>query len=528
MRDLRLDTRTAGFLLVLLAAVAFRTVDLGHNQPGFWQDEASTGIDAWTLWKTGRDRAGAIMPIISASFGDYPLALYRYLDAPIVGLFGMTPTHERLPAVIFGLLLLPAVWLLADLAFGRTAAVGALLSAALCPTLILFSRYGSEAILLTFTLTLGWLFVEIGRDPKRRWGLYGAAFSFAASTYTYHAVKVLLPIWMFGFVIYLWPLITELWRHERERVVVPVLIFFFGALPSVLTALTPEGMSRGKVVMAWNQHHGLNLAWVIALNYTSYFDPDMLFRRGGDSAAQSFVGLGVLNAIDLPLIVAGLLSIVLARGERARASGFLLYWFLVGPLPGGLGYEPRNVGRAMGWFPAPELLAGVGFAAIVARVEEGMRQPAARRLAAGVGALLLAVTTIYVGWSALIRYPEETKRDWQWEVSSSMECARKVRKNERVIVSPEFPFPTLFASYFFSDLRIPGEGERPAFAVETRSEVRPGELYVFPRQVQKPKGKLLCDLAYRGDSKSFVYGATPPPAPVRPARTTTATPPAVD
>src|SRR5262245_25566656 len=44
--------------IILVAAAVLRMSGIGTNPPGLWQDEASTGFDAYLLWTTARDRAG--------------------------------------------------------------------------------------------------------------------------------------------------------------------------------------------------------------------------------------------------------------------------------------------------------------------------------------------------------------------------------------------------------------------------------------------------------------------------------------
>jgi len=156
-------------------------------------------------------------------------------------------------------------------------------------------------------------------------------------------VKLLLPIWMAGFILYGWPFFVSLWREERRHVIGPALLFAALVAPSVRAAVTVEGMARGRTVLAWYPHGGRDLAFVILNNYLSYFDGGMLFVRGGPAVAQSIPGLGLWNLIDLPLMIAGLVAMARNQGGHARAYGFIAFWFALGPLPGGVTYETRPV-----------------------------------------------------------------------------------------------------------------------------------------------------------------------------------------
>ena len=205
----------AGLALVIIICAAWiRLANLESNPPGLWQDEASTGVDAYLIWTTGKDRAGTDWPIISKSFGDYPLAGYRYLTAPIVGIGGLSIKNERLTAAIFGFLMVLICAAMMRRATNASAFF-TLLSAAVCPTWIHFSRYGSEAILLPFFLLLGFTLFEMGK--RRPLYFWLGATSLAASAYTYHAVKLVLPLWVLGWLVFQKPLIVKLWRTNKKH-----------------------------------------------------------------------------------------------------------------------------------------------------------------------------------------------------------------------------------------------------------------------------------------------------------------------
>ncbi|MCC7381358.1 MAG: glycosyltransferase family 39 protein [Deltaproteobacteria bacterium] len=466
-----------------------RLADLGTNPPGLWQDEASTGLDAYLIWTTGRDRAGALLPIIARSFGDYPLALYRYLDAPIVGLFGLTIAHERIVAALAGSLMIVTTGWLCFNTLGRRAAYGAILSSAFAPTWIHFSRYGSEAILLPCTLVTGLALIEHARIHRRHWMLWAGALVLAASAYTYHAVKVILPPFMAALLWYQAPLLRELWRERRRHVLGPALLFAASVLPSVIVALTPEGMARGRTVAAWVHSRGLGMVRTMLNNYLGYFDPGLLFVRGGPAVAQSVPGLGLWCFLDLPLLIVAVVAIA-RRHEPRRFLAFAVFWFLLGPLPGGITFETHNVGRAIGWLPVPQILAGFGLAVVW---EWASRQ---RRRAIAVGTLVSALW-LWTGAATtrlvLTRYPAYSARDWQAEISRALLCAKEQRGARQIVVSPQFQAAEVFARFHYSDLPPLPDG-RPAWVFGRRSTVPPGELLVTPAEDHRPSGRVLCEI----------------------------------
>lgn len=516
-------------IAIVAAGAAIRLPDLETNPPGLWQDEASTGVDAHLLWTTGRDRAGVRLPIIARSLGDYPLTLYRYLDAPIVGWFGLSAKTERIVAAVTGALLVPLAGLLAARVFGPVAAIGTMASSAFAPTWIQFSRYGSEAILLPFFLTLGtWLF-EVGRNPRKRWALWAGAIAIALSAYTYHAVKIFLPVWMIGFLLRHRRTIVRLWRTSKPHLFGPAVIFTLLVLPSVYAATTPEGQARG-AVMAWRHFQGFELVRVMLAHFLSYFDARMLFVIGGPHTAQSIPGAGLWSLIDLPLILIGLAACV--RNPFSRPfRAFLFFWFLIGPLPGGLSHEAQNVGRVIGWLPAPQILSGLGFAVLVRRALAAALSPRVgtgrARMAVVRPLAIFFVVLIGVAWAktgmqiarlTLVEY-RKTSGSWQYEVSAAMRCALQHRhKNEHIVVSPRLHHASeVFAMFHFASLPALPDGRKP-WSFGERTQVPDGELYIAPAGGAAPSARRLCSIRYPegGRTLAYVYGSVGPGAPSDP------------
>ncbi|MCB9648107.1 MAG: hypothetical protein H6730_16065 [Deltaproteobacteria bacterium] len=137
----------------------------------------------------------------------------------------------------------------------------------------------------------------------------------------------------------------------------------------------------------------------------------------------------------------------------------------------------------------------------------------------GVATLLAMVggwsaTAYAVWWCTLVRYPMITERDWQFEIARSMQCALDQRKDETLIISPQFQVASVFAEFVFAQPDR-AAGQR-IWRLGTRTVVSPGELYVFPRRGEPPKGKEVCTIKNQvtGQIVSQVYAA-PDPEPER-------------
>ena len=85
--------------LVLFIGVASRLVYLEYPF-GINLDEAIAGYDAWCLANYGVDQHLYSYPVYLKSWGSGQSALYAYLSAPLIKLFGLSLPMHRLPMAI--------------------------------------------------------------------------------------------------------------------------------------------------------------------------------------------------------------------------------------------------------------------------------------------------------------------------------------------------------------------------------------------------------------------------------------------
>lgn len=92
------------FLLILLFSFLLYYWKLSNNPAGFFADEASVGIDAMSILKSGTDRHGEFLPLFFQGFSFDNVSPYQvYLTVPFIGLFGLNEMAVRLTPV-FGAL----------------------------------------------------------------------------------------------------------------------------------------------------------------------------------------------------------------------------------------------------------------------------------------------------------------------------------------------------------------------------------------------------------------------------------------
>jgi len=174
------------FLLIAAVAIALRVYAIERLPPGLFGDEAVEGLDALDVL------AGNFQIWFHAHLGREPL--YVYLVALAYSLFGVTPLATRLPAIIAGVLTIPATYLFvrewASELFDRARAHRlALLTTALIAISfwhIQMTRNAHRDTLLPLVEAVGYLF--LWRALRTRdWKMYviaGAVLGLAIYTYS--------------------------------------------------------------------------------------------------------------------------------------------------------------------------------------------------------------------------------------------------------------------------------------------------------------------------------------------------------
>src|SRR4026207_1620627 len=101
-RPFKLSFTHTLLIVALLAGGVLRFAKLKEIPPGFNQDEAVNGYDAYSLFITGRDHHGHPFHFAGLeSFGDWASPLLTFLTVPAVGLFGLRVDVVRsVPAVV--------------------------------------------------------------------------------------------------------------------------------------------------------------------------------------------------------------------------------------------------------------------------------------------------------------------------------------------------------------------------------------------------------------------------------------------
>jgi hypothetical protein len=225
MKDFKITHQQALIAAILALGVCARVWEFGELPPGLNQDEASTGVDAFSLYRFGIDRNGVTFPVHFISWGSGQNALYAYVLIPFIALGGLTPFIVRLPMLLAGIATLPLVYCVAKRTWNEQFALISLLLLAISPWHIILSRWGLESNFLPFVFLLGY-FCILKSATDNGWFIGGAAL-LGFCLYAYGTAYVAVPFFLACTI----PILLWSKRVSIRTLVVALVVFAIVALP---------------------------------------------------------------------------------------------------------------------------------------------------------------------------------------------------------------------------------------------------------------------------------------------------------
>ncbi|MGD8586866.1 MAG: glycosyltransferase family 39 protein, partial [Chloroflexota bacterium] len=184
----------AWLILIILVAFALR-IHLLETYPPFHGDEGEMGMAAL------RVLAGEGPPPVATGWFDHP-ALFHYLQALPLALFGQTGLALRLPSVFAGLLCVPLIYVIGRRWWGPLAGLSAASLLAVAHLHVHFSRLGLNNIESTLFLLL-FLFLMLRARPQRVTVYFLAGLAAGLAQYMYYGSRIILFVAAF-FLLLVW------------------------------------------------------------------------------------------------------------------------------------------------------------------------------------------------------------------------------------------------------------------------------------------------------------------------------------
>ncbi len=339
--------------ILVVMATAVRVYQLKDVPAGLYCDEAAEGYNAYAIGTTGYDENGKFLPLFIWSFGGYKNPIYIYTAGAIMRFAGINEATTRMPAALFGIGGIIALFFLGRSLFGPWVGFFAAALLAAAPWHLHFSRIAFDMTLfgMLFTLCVYFL-VEF---TKGRRTLPAALFFGGLCVYAYAIATLFVPVFLIGFGLLYLPTMLRRWKETFLAIIValatvaPCGIFYYrNAQGSIYLQRTT--MIDPAASLQQNAAHYL-------ANYKEFFNPVFLFQNGDSISRHAVRGFGELLPSYMPLILLGVLAVFL---KRDRASKLLLWWLLLYPAGASMMTEIPTATRSFIGAPVMCLLGGIG------------------------------------------------------------------------------------------------------------------------------------------------------------------------
>lgn len=222
--------------LFIFIGVLLRFVYLEYPY-GINLDEAIAGYDAWCLAHYGVDQHLNSYPVYLKSWGSGQSALYAYLSAPFIYIFGLSLPVHRLPMAIVSSAGIVAMYCMVKKAgFSKFFVFLVTLFIVFNPWHFTKSRWALDCNLAPDLALIGTCFVIMGyyaKELTKQTVLYTLAFIFFGITaYAYGVAWMMLPFYCLFILIYLF----RKRKISAKACIISIISAFVVALPILLFA----------------------------------------------------------------------------------------------------------------------------------------------------------------------------------------------------------------------------------------------------------------------------------------------------
>ncbi|MBN9392774.1 MAG: glycosyltransferase family 39 protein [Chloroflexi bacterium] len=360
----------ATLLLLLIVALALflRVFNLSTNPGGLNQDEASNGVDAFSLGQTLRDHHGNFLPVMLESFEDWPSPLITYLTIPFVWILGLTEFAVRLPAALFGTAAVPMMYFLVkQLTKRKDFALLASFLLAIMPWSVMTSRLGIPPAPVTFLLLLFvYAYCRASETvTPRPWKYVLVGLCAAALGYCYPTFKMFVPM-LLGLLFLIDPATKLPWWATIKKFLVICATYLVLTAPFYLLVLMDPARYNARYNSVSIFREGIDPLTTFITRYLSYILPNFYFYQDSGVISDHVPGIEMVYNFLAPFYYMGVVLCVISLFSKKpfilskRTSLLLLAWWVLFPVPASITMDQYNEMRILQGLPLMLIFAVVG------------------------------------------------------------------------------------------------------------------------------------------------------------------------
>lgn len=438
-------------ILVRFFKLADFPVQLNH-------DEVTQLYDAISIAQTGKDIYGNFLPFIFPSIGDFKPPFYTYITSLLYLIFGGGDVTIRLASSIFGVLIIPAVYIFTSrLLKNSIIALSAAFLTSIAPFEIFFSRKSFENGAGIFFILLGFTsLLSAMQNKASAKSLYLSAIFFGVTMYTYFSHIITLPLLLIAFTL----IYKEFFLVNLKKTLLPLSFFVIFLLPLIILIITnPNTRFRSQTVFVTQDVNlGRNIDYsktdnqildfftknkaIVDFSFNKYLDQfsvTYLFSNGLDFTNQGSLGVGPLLFIQLPFLVLGIIYLVTLKGFN-REKKFVLVWTILGMIPSGLTFESHSPHRSVMVFTMFNIISGAGLYSFCKSLRnlQGNYQILKKLIPAGI-VIAFGINLLYFFHMYFVNFPYEKSQYIQYPFKQIAQYVWSQYDNFDVIIfDPKF------------------------------------------------------------------------------------------
>lgn len=324
-------------ILIVIFSFLIRFRHLDSNPLGFFCDEASAGVDAASILKTGQDQHGEKFPLFFKGFNYDNVGPYEiYPIIPFIKLFGLNETAVRLPGVVgSGLEIIIFFFILCHFIPPSFALIGSFFFS-ISPWYFYNTRMGMGGYYSWSLLTSLSLLFLIKAEKGRKIHYYLFSLFIAMACYSYSPSRVISPLFFLLTVALL------VLKKKIKTAIICLFIFSIILIPFTRFHLTdPHSFNRIKetVGIDFNKKEISNEAIILPQKfikkYLLHFSDQFLFTSGdADFPGQfirrhSIIGTGLFYPFQRVTMIIGLIWLVSELIKTKKISTYSILFLLL-------------------------------------------------------------------------------------------------------------------------------------------------------------------------------------------------------
>ncbi|MCX6784098.1 MAG: hypothetical protein NT141_03450 [candidate division WWE3 bacterium] len=311
---------TTGLLLVIFVLGIYFRLQTWNIPPVLTADEASIGMNAGDILRTGSDQWGVRFPIFFKAFGEYKSPIFIYLLVPLIKIFGLSLQTIRLESALWGIGLAVVMTLLAFKIFKEIKV--SLLAGILVlftPGLVSLSHLGFEVVVFPTLIALALLLL----NSKKEALIVASGFIWGLTVYSYPTARLLA--WLYcGLAVII------IIKNNRDRIFTSA-VFIITVIPFIVSA----SQNMAIVLNRLSQISILsrpNMLQSLLDNILKILSPQFLFISGSRDLLFSSQFRGLLLISTIPFLILGITVLIKKCLVKDRWAIFIILATLISPV----------------------------------------------------------------------------------------------------------------------------------------------------------------------------------------------------